>query len=461
MVNIQEEVLKYKKDLISSLQESLRIKSVEEEPREGMPFGEGPAKALQHFLKVGESLGFKAENFDNYVGQITFGEGEESLGILGHVDVVPEGTGWDFGAYSGEIANNKLYGRGVLDDKGPMMICLYAMKCLKDLGIPLKKQIRMIIGANEESGWGCMTHYFDTLKKPHPTLSFTPDGSFPVIFAEKGMCRGVLKVKAGDNFSIKAGKVFNAVPEKTYLTLPLEYKDIVVEALKDYNFENDYKIECSEKDGKLELLSLGKAAHAAHPDLGYNSLSALLGFVNALDIKVAGLSEMAKYFGEEVKLEFNGKSCGLYYKDEESGEITINYGMAYVEDGNLYVSVDIRYPVTMDGEKLEKDLSNLVAKYGLEFKQNGKNSVPLYIDKESFLVKELTNIYQEITKDPNPEPIAIGGGTYAKAVKNCVAFGCLLKTMEDTMHQKNEAMDLDDMETLLKIYIEAIYRLAK
>ena len=150
MVNIQEEVLKYKKDLISSLQESLRIKSVEEEPCEGMPFGEGPAKALQHFLKVGESLGFKAENFDNYVGQITFGEGEESLGILGHVDVVPEGTGWDFGAYSGEIANNKLYGRGVLDDKGPMMICLYAMKCLKDLGIPLKKQIRMIIGLTKK-----------------------------------------------------------------------------------------------------------------------------------------------------------------------------------------------------------------------------------------------------------------------------------------------------------------------
>ena len=459
-MNIQEEVLKYKEDLISSLQESIRIKSVEEEPKPGMPFGEGPAKALEHFLKVGESLGFKVENFDNYAGHIIFGEGEESVGILGHVDVVPEGTGWDYPPYSAEIVDNKMYGRGTLDDKGPLMICLYAMKCLKDLGIPLKRQIRMIVGANEETNWGCMKHYFGTLQMPEPTLSFTPDSSFPVTFAEKGIFRGLLKIKAQDNFTIQAGKVFNAVPEKTFLTLPLEYKDLVMEACEKYNIANDYKISCEEKNGKLEITSFGKAAHAAHPDLGYNSLSALLSFVDALGLNIDGLSTMAKYFAENIKLEFNGKSAGLNFKDEPSGEITMNYGKAYVEEGYLYVSLDTRYPVTLDVKVLEEKLFGLLDKYGIEFVP-GKKENPLHIDKNSFLVKELTKIYQDITKDPDGEPVAIGGGTYAKAVKNCVAFGALLKGTPDTMHQKNECIDLSTLDTLLKIYIEAIYNLAK
>lgn len=459
-MDIQKEVLKYKEQLISSLQESIQIKSVEEEPKSGMPFGEGPAKALQHFLKVGENLGFKVENFDNYAGHIIFGEGEESLGILGHVDVVPEGTGWDYPPYSGMIVDNKMYGRGTLDDKGPLMICLYAMKYLKDMGIPLKKQIRMIVGANEETEWGCMKHYFNTLKMPEPTLSFTPDSSFPVTFAEKGILRGLLKIKCDDNFSIQGGKVFNAVPEKTFLTLPLEYKNLIIEELEKYNFENEYKITCEEKNNKLEIISYGKAAHAAHPELGYNSLSALLSFIYAIGLKVTGLSEMAKYFGENIKLEFNGKSAGLYFKDEPSGEITMNYGKAYVEDGYLYVSLDTRYPVTVKVEELENKLFVLLNKYGIEF-VGGKKENPLYIKKDSFLVQELTNIYKEITNDKDCEPVAIGGGTYAKAVKNCVAFGALLKETPDTMHQKNECIPLDTLDTLLKIYVEAIYRLAK
>lgn len=459
-MNIQNEVLKYKEELIKSLQESIKIKSVEEEAKPDMPFGEGPAKALNHFLNIAENLGFKTENFDNYVGHIEFGQGEETIGILGHVDVVPEGNGWDYPPYSAKIVDNKMYGRGTLDDKGPLMIVLYALKALKDLGVPMKRKVKIIVGANEETNWGCMKHYFEELKMPQPVMSFTPDSTFPVTFAEKGIMRGIIKVKTNSQgITLQGGEVYNAVPEKSILTLPVEYKEKVKEKLEIYNVDKEYKIKSEVIDNKLVIVSYGKSAHGAHPESGYNSLSALMSFVNLLEVEILGLREMGQYFSENVKMEYNGKSAGLFYEDEPSGEITMNYGKACVKDGYIQVSVDIRYPVTLDHKKLKEKILDLLRKYNMEFVVL-KEKEPLYVKKDSFLVKTLTEIYQEITVDLDGEPRSTGGGTYAKAVKNCVAFGALLKGTKDTMHQKNECIDLSTIDILLKIYIEAIYRLA-
>lgn len=459
-MDIQTEVLKCKDDLIKSLQESIKIKSVEEEAKPGMPFGEGPAKALNHFLGIAEKLGFKTENFDNYVGHIEFGEGEETIGILGHVDVVPEGSGWDYPPYSAKIIDNKMYGRGTLDDKGPLMIALYALKTLKDLGIPMKRKVKIIVGANEETNWGCMKHYFGKLNMPQPVMSFTPDSTFPVTFAEKGIMRGLIKIKTNSNeIELQGGEVYNAVPEKAILSLPISYKEQAEEKLKDYNKGKEYEIKSEIIDNKLIITSYGKSAHAAHPESGYNSLSALMNFIDSLKVEILGLKEMGQYFAENVKMEYNGKSAGLFCEDEPSGEITMNYGKAYVEDGYVVVSVDTRYPVTINYKQLKEKVLNLLGKYNMEFvplKEEG----PLYVKKDNFLVKVLTDIYQEITGDPDGEPRSTGGGTYAKAVKNCVAFGALLKGTPDTMHQKNECIDLSTIDTLLKIYIEAIYRLS-
>ena len=312
-MDLHKEVLKYKDELIKDLQDSIRIKSVEEEAKPGMPFGEGPAKALEHFLSVGEKLGFKAENFDNYAGHIDFGtdDQEEMVGILGHVDVVPEGTGWDHDPYGAEIVDNKMFGRGTLDDKGPMMICLYAMKALKDAGVPLKRKVRMILGANEETGWGCMKHYFEKLQMPHPAVSFTPDSEFPVTFAEKGILRALFKVKTDADIAVKAGNVFNAVPESTTITLPLSYKEAVERELPLYNEGKENKVSFEIAENKIIVTSKGVAAHAAHPSLGYNSLSALMIFLGRLDIKENGFKEMIKFFNDKIQMEFNGKLLGL------------------------------------------------------------------------------------------------------------------------------------------------------
>ena len=461
-MDLHKEVLKYKDELIKDLQDSIRIKSVEEEAKPGMPFGEGPAKALEHFLSVGEKLGFKAENFDNYAGHIDFGtdDQEEMVGILGHVDVVPEGTGWDHDPYGAEIVDNKMFGRGTLDDKGPMMICLYAMKALKDAGVPLKRKVRMILGANEETGWGCMKHYFEKLQMPHPAVSFTPDSEFPVTFAEKGILRALFKIKTDADITVKAGNVFNAVPESATITLPLSYKEAAERELPLYNEGKENKVSFEITENKIVVTSKGVAAHAAHPSLGYNSLSALMIFLGRLDIKENGFKEMVKFFNDKIQMEFNGKLLGLNLVDEPSGEITINFGKCYVENGELIVSMDMRFPVTFEAESIKEKLFTVLNEYGLTFEPL-KEEKPLYIPKDNFLVKTLMEVYQDMTGDMESQPISTGGGTYAKAVSNCVAFGALLKGTPDSMHQKNECIDLASLDTLLPLFVETIYRLAK
>ena len=461
-MDLHKEVLKYKEDLIKSLQEAIRIKSVEEEALPGMPFGEGPAKALNYFLDLAKSLGFEVENFDNYAGHIDFGTGnqEETVGILGHVDVVPEGTGWEHDPYSATIVDNIMFGRGTLDDKGPMMICLYAMKALKDMNIPLKRKVRMILGANEETNWGCMKHYFGELNMPSPTVSFTPDSSFPVTFAEKGILRAYFKVKTDSDIFIEAGNVFNAVPESTTIKLPISYKEKIEKELPLYNEGKEFLISAEVENDKIVLISKGRAAHAAHPEFGYNSLSNLMIFLNRIDIKEDGFKKLIKFYNDKIQMEFNGKLLGVNFIDEPSGEITINFGKCFVENGELILSMDMRYPVTADVNVIKDNLNKNLKEYELEVEYL-KEEKPLYIPKDNFLVETLMNVYQDITGDMESKPISTGGGTYAKAVPNCVAFGALLKGTPDTMHQKNECIDLRTLDTLLPLYIETIYRLAK
>lgn len=463
-MNLQDFVLNYKEDVIKSIQESVRIKSVQEAPLEGMPFGEGPAKALEHMLALGESLGFKVENFDNYAGHIDFGTGsdEEMVGILGHVDVVPEGTGWDYPPYEARIVDGKMYGRGVLDDKGPTIAALYALKAIKDSGLKLNRKVRVIVGGNEETGWGCMNHYFGELKMPQPAMAFTPDSSFPVTFAEKGILHTLLTKKYDKelDFSISGGVAFNSVPDSAVGMFPLSMKDEIMSNLDKYNEGKEYKITATEKEGKIEVVSLGKASHGARPANGYNAITALFTFLNMLKIENAELKNVVEFFNEYVKMEYNGKSLGIEFKDEPSGVLTLTVGKMEFSGKELMFGFDIRYPVTFKQNQVFDEIAKRAATKGIETSVKSAKA-PLYVPKDSFLVTTLMNIYKDVTGDVDAEPVAIGGGTYARAVTNGVAFGALLKDQEDNMHQKNEYLEVEKLDTWLKIYVQAIYDLAK
>lgn len=462
---LQKKVLDYKNQVVNSIVESIQIKSVEEAPILGKPFGEGPAKALNYFLKLGESMGFKVENFDNYAGHIDYGDGDEILGILGHVDVVPEGEEWDYDPYGGEIIDNKIYGRGALDDKGPMIVCLYAMKALKESGIKINKKIRIILGANEETNWGCMDHYFGTLKMPQPDLAFTPDADFPLIFSEKGILRLNFNKKINNikNIRLFGGTVVNSVPGEATIKIPLSFlneKDNIIDYCQNFNQNKSFKISLEFSKEFITITSFGESCHAMSPEKGYNAISSLMSFLSGIYIEKDELNSIIKFFNEKINMEYNGNLLGVSCSDKDSGELTLNIGKISLDNNDLKILVDIRYPITANYKNIFDQIERCCSKYKVSVDLI-ENKNPLYVPKDSFLVTTLMRCYKDITGDINAVPLSTGGGTYARAVKNGVAFGALLKSQEDNMHQKNEYLEIDKIETWLKIYVEAIYRLSK
>lgn len=452
-MDLKEKVLEYKDEVVKEIQNAVRVKSVKEAPLPGMPFGEGPAKALDYFMNLAKKLGFKAEKFDNYAMHIDMGEGKETLGILAHVDVVPEGDNWTYPPYSGTIADGKIYGRGTLDDKGPAIISLFAMKAIADSGIKLNKKIRMILGADEESGSACLKYYFGELKMPYPDIAFTPDSSFPVTYAEKGSVRVKIKKKFSTlkDVVIKGGNAFNSVPNEANGVIPVDMLGEV---------KNKNKVEFVKEGNVYKVFSAGIPAHGAHPEKGYNAISALFEVLKSIEVKNEELKGLVAFFDKFIKMETDGKSFGVKCTDGETGDLTLNLGKINLENNELEIWIDMRVPVKVKNEQIIETIKKNTEDYGYEFLLHS-NTQPLYVAKDSFLVSTLMNIYKELTGDNAAQPVAIGGGTYAKYAKNAVAFGALLPDQEDRMHQRDEYLEISKIDKLLQIYVEAIYRLAK
>ncbi|MGL5355652.1 MAG: Sapep family Mn(2+)-dependent dipeptidase, partial [Cetobacterium sp.] len=332
----------------------------------------------------------------------------------------------------------------------------------KDSGLKLNKKVRVIVGANEETGWGCMDHYFGKLNMPQPAMAFTPDSTFPVTYAEKGILHLMITKEFSENldFSINGGVAFNSVPDSVTGVFSESMKDEILLNLDKFNEGKEFKISFTQKDNRLELLSLGKASHGARPSNGYNAISALFQFLSMLNINNSELKNIVQFFNEYIKMEYSGKSLGIDFEDEPSGELTLTVGKIECQNNKIMFGLDIRYPVTFKKEQVIEEIEKKAKSMGLTTSIRSEKS-PLYVPKDSFLVKTLMDIYKDITGDIDAEPISIGGGTYARAVKNGVAFGALLKDQEDNMHQKNEYLEIEKLDIWLKIYVQAIYDLAK
>lgn len=445
--------------LLADLQEALRINSVMGEPEPGMPFGPGPAKALQAMLDLGTRLGGTAQNFDNYAGHIDFGEGEETLGILGHVDVVPAGDGWVCDPFSGEVIDGKLYGRGIIDDKGPTIVCLYAIKILRELGLPLRRKIRVILGANEETNWDCVDHYFNTLKMPQPDLAFTPDAEFPVTYAEKGILQYTLSLPCAGDWGLAGGNAFNSVAESAQVRLPAACQEALAASCAAVEQKTGCQCSIQPQDGALLLTVQGKSAHAARLEGGINAISCLMAVLQPLELP-AELAAVRDFYCAKIGLALYGENLGITCRDDISGPSTFNVGQMQMENGQVVFSIDQRLPVIADMEQYQEKLA--AALEGTPARLEISSVTPaLYIPQDHFLVKTLMEVYKDVTGDTNAQPLVDGGATYARACQNCVAFGALLPDQENLMHYKNEHICLDKLDQWLAIYLEAIYRLAK
>lgn len=448
--------------IVQSLQEIIRIKSVKEAPVGDMPFGEGIQKSLEYLLNLGASMGFTTKNVDNYAGYIEFGDGKELLGILCHVDVVPEGEDWQYGPYSGEAVDGKIYGRGTLDDKGPAISSLYAMKALKDSGFIPNKRVRLIIGTNEESGSACIEHYLK--KEEKPTVAFSPDADFPVIHGEMGIVVFNLEMKFVDKdpdggieiVSFKGGNAPNMVPDYAEAKL-LETRPIK-EIVEAFNLTRGADIRYEQVDGFTRLTSHGVSAHGSTPEKGVNAISQLITLLDLIDIQIGDQSNFIRFIANRIGMDYDGRKMGVGF-DDAYNKLVLNLGMIDVNGDHGKVTINIRYPITFKEAKIKTSLDGIVRGTGIDM-TDWRCAPPLFFPPNHPLVKTLMDVYIEKTGDTEAKPITIGGGTYARALPNAVAFGALFPGAVDTMHQKDEYIVIEDLYKMTDIFAEAIRKLS-
>lgn len=464
-MNWMKEVLKRKDEIIAETQTFLKIKSVLDDAtkEEGAPFGAGIKKALEHLLHKGEKDGFQTKNLEGYAGHIEMGEGHEIVGVLCHVDVVPEGDGWTFDPYGAVIQDGKLFARGALDDKGPTMAAYYAMKIVKELGLPLSKRVRMIIGTDEESDWRCVDHYFK--HEEMPDIGFAPDADFPIIYAEKGIIDVVLKIDSvcentEETYSLKtfsSGRRFNMVPDfaKAVIGKCADLSELQ-NSFKQFLQREHLNGRIYEQQSDVVIELEGISAHAMEPENGRNAGIYLAAFLSTLPLDQRGkgfVNWISRYFSGDMR----GKKLNIAAQDEVSGELTVNAGIiSYEREGEKTVGLNIRYPVTEKGANIQQKLAQLPDSELVRF----SDSAPHYVQKDHPLIRTLQNVYEEQTGQ-KAELIAIGGGTYARSLKAGVAFGPLFPGRSDVAHQKDEYIYIDDLLKATAIYAQAIYELAK
>ena len=443
--------------LLADLQGCIRIPSVYTEDTSGYPYGKPVQDCLEYVLGCAEKLGFSTVNMDNQVGWCEYGSGEEMVAVLGHLDVVPEGDGWTVDPYGGEVKDGRIYGRGTMDDKGPTMCALYALKAIAEAGVPLNRRIRILFGLNEETGSADMAYY-----KAHggeiPVMGFTPDGEYPIINGEKGLIneayrcaftqQGALQVK-----SMWGGTAHNIVPN--YAKAELLCEAALAEQILAMTAE---KITCTKTGDGVLVEAAGVNAHGGTPWEGENAIGRLCQFLAKLPFK-GDIKTAIDFLAERIGMECDGKSLGIAMEDEVSGILTMNLGVLRADAESMEVKLNYRYPVTRHFEECGPQTQAAFEAAGFVRTVAG-HKAKLYMPPEHPLVRKLLKVYTDYTGDTVSAPKSIGGGTYAKMLPNVLAFGPIFPGDEVREHKPDEFMELSRLADNANILAEAMYALA-
>lgn len=473
LTNVNAKIEENKAEMISSLSTLLSIPSVATEDAGEAHFGEDVQRAYKHAMNMAEDAGFRTFNADNYGGHIDYTAGPndngEIVGIIGHLDVVPAGNDWDFEPYGGQVIDGNICGRGATDDKGPVVAAFYAMKALKECGFEPKRTIRMILGLDEETNWQGMDYYLENVDKL-PDYGFTPDADFPAIHGEKGILIfdiakkfNISSDKGLELSSIKGGTVANAVADYARAVLHESSGagyDSVKNAVVLFRESKGCKINCRGIGKSLEVTISGKAAHGAQPDKGLNAISLIMEFLGGLNFANDDVNDFIGFYNNCIGFDIHGERIGCDFEDEPSGKLIFNVGKIELDKKSVELTINIRYPVTFNDSQVYNGIMSVLDKYALGIVKDS-HQLPIYVAKGDPLVETLVSVYRNHTNDMESEPQVIGGGTYARAMDNIIAFGAHFPGEPELEHQKNELISIDNMMKLTKIYAEAIYRLAE
>ena len=431
------------KAAVKTLERLISVPSYNQPAEEGAPFGKGIRNALDEMMKICDELSFKTyEDPDGYYGYAEVGSGDKIFGVICHLDTVTAGDlgTWKHNPFKGTVINDAVYGRGSQDDKGPGIAALYAVKALMDQGYHFNQRIRFIYGTDEEILWRGIAEYN---KKEAPIDSgISPDAEFPLIYAEKGLQQSYLVGPGTDQLKLNLKNAFNAVPDSAVYDGPKQ--DEVKVALDKHGFEY------TSDDNSITVI--GKSVHAMMAPKGTNAVLRLaIALDDVFDFKP--LDFIGKLFKEGA----TGSNVLGDVRDE-SGQLTFNISSLEINENETRMQIDLRIPVTVDRDNLLAKLSKQVAAYDLNY-VHFDYLAPLYVPKDSKLVRTLMKVYKEQTGDVDAEPQISGGATFARTMNNCVAFGGMLPTTPDYMHQANEQWPLSDMYKAMEIYAQAIKKL--
>ena len=450
--DIEQFVEEQEQQIIRDIARLVAVNSVEGESAPGAPYGPGPKQALELALQIAEELGLETRNCENMIGYASVGgQGDRYLATITHVDVVPATDGWQQDPFTLREREGYLIGRGVMDDKGPSILCLYALKYLKDRKIPLRYPVRALLGANEETGMQDVEYYLKN--EPEPLFCFSPDADFPLCNGEKGILHGrmISNLPLGKIVDIRGGVAANAVPDKAEAWVRAE------------SLEGTDSVEAAEEEpGLWHLTAHGVSGHASMPEGTVNAIGLLVDYLLERDLAV---EEEARFLRlvQLLNSASDGSGLGVQASDGRFTPLTIVGGVIGVENGRMFQTIDSRYPTSTSGEKIvsiirEKagDAAELVI---------DADSEPFYMELDNPAVQVCIRAYNDVTGE-QAEPYTIGGGTYARHMKNAVSFGPEhperpQPDFAGPIHGVDEAASKAYLLEALKVYILALLELEK
>lgn len=440
-------------EMIDTLQKWIRVPSVKGEAAPGAPFGKEVRSMLDMALADCEQMGFKTQNFDGYIAHADLGEGsdEDALAILAHLDVVPEGDGWKYPPYGAVIENGRMYGRGTSDDKGPAVAALYAMKAVKDAGIPLRRKVRLILGCDEESGWEDIAHYNKVATMPR--MGFSPDASYPIINIEKGICRlelhGVLSNEGLQVIAFNNGERPNVIPGRASALVAGDAATVAQAEAAAKKLDIPAEVQLTDKG--VSITVTGISGHAAYPETARNANGEML-----LLLRELGVQGDLRLLADKIGLDYKGEGLEISVSDGISGYLTCNLGIIRAGEGGVYATLDIRYPVMTNPDMIIKNVSASLPGMRVDAMEVKE---PHHVPAGSELVQKLLDAYHEVTGYER-RCLYTGGGTYARSLREGVAFGASFPQDEDLAHQANEYADIEGLYKNIKIFALAIVKLA-
>jgi succinyl-diaminopimelate desuccinylase len=453
-------------ELVKDLIELVNIRSVCEKDRDGKPFGPGPAAVIDKGVEYGKKYGFTTDNDSYYNLSFLFPgtEPKRELGLVNHVDVVPEGSGWTYEPYNAIEKEGHVIGRGSSDNKGPAVLSLYVLRALRDLGVSLRHTVRVIWGGNEESGGMTdVIHFAQTHEVPE--LSLVLDAAFPVCYGEKGILEGELSIRLDEPgaaspgiIDFSGGVASNSVPDSAFILLDGDI-DVVKKALAGAD------LTVSGQDGHIKIEAAGVAGHAAFPERSVNAIQKLAAALAGAGL-FTGSAQKSLEFIAGTFADFKGAGLGIEETDDIGTSTTHIGGYVRLEDGVLKQNINIRYAIHAQGETVIARIAETAKKAGFSFRVIS-HSGPRYDDPESPVIRLLTNTANEFLH-LDAKPYFMGGGTHARKLKNAVPYGPGYPMSArpegeqpkfGTAHGRDESVEIDRLLEAIPIYVITLLRL--